>query len=65
MATFTIALAEEHALKLKERTEQSGLTPEELLRASVQEWLTRPKQDFEAAAAFVLNKNAELYRRLS
>lgn len=65
MTTFTIALAEEQALKLKERAEQSGLTLEKLLRASVQEWLARPKPDFAEAATFVLNKNAKLYRRLA
>ena len=42
-----------------------GMTPEELLRAGVEQWLKRPKDEFAEAAAYVLKKNAELYRRLA
>jgi predicted transcriptional regulator len=65
MTTITIALPEEQALKLQELAQAAGTTPDELLRASVEEWLSRPKRDFSEAAAYVLHKNAELYRRLA
>lgn len=65
MTTITIALPDDRALQLEELARDAGLTPEELLRASVEEWLSRPKDDFARAAAHVLKKNAELYRRLA
>jgi hypothetical protein len=65
MTTITITLAEEQALKLQEMAQAAGTTPDELLRASVEEWLARPQRDFSEAAAYVLEKNAELYRRLA
>ena len=65
MTTFTVALPDERALRLKELADEAGIAPEELLRVSVEEWLARPKDDFAHAAAYVLKKNAELYRRLA
>jgi predicted transcriptional regulator len=65
MKHIVIELPDEQALKLQEIAEQAGVTPEELLRAGVQEWLARPHGDFADAAAYVLAKNAELYRRLA
>ncbi len=65
MTTITITLPEERAVKLKELAEGMGIAPEELLRARVEEWLSRPEPDFASAAAYVLKKNAELYRRLA
>ncbi len=65
MTTITIALPDERARRLKELADEAGVAPEELLRASVEEWLARPKEDFARAATYVLKKNAELYRRLA
>jgi hypothetical protein len=65
MASITIELTEEKALKLQELAMEAGVTPEELLRAGVEEWLREPGEDFAKAAAYVLEKNAELYRRLA
>ena len=65
MTTVTITLSEERAVKLKELAEEMGVAPEELLRARVEEWLSRPESDFAQAATYVLKKNAELYRRLA
>jgi predicted transcriptional regulator len=65
MTTITIALSEERLQKLKELARAANLTPEELARASLEEWLSRPKDDFARAANYVLQKNAELYRRLA
>jgi predicted transcriptional regulator len=65
MAIITVSLSDERVAKLKELAQQSGLTPEELLQASVEEWLGKQKLDFDQAAAYVLEKNAELYKRLA
>jgi predicted transcriptional regulator len=65
MDAFTIALPEEQAHRLRELARGAGVSPEQLLRAGVEEWLTRPGRDFTEAAAYVLEKNRELYRRLA
>ncbi len=51
--------------RLKALAQQAGVSPEELARASLEEWLARPREDFQQAAEYVLRKNAELYRRLA
>lgn len=63
--SFTVNLSEEQALKLKELADQAGVTPQELLHASLEGWLSHRQEDFARAASYVLKKNAELYRRLA
>ncbi|MGC8641688.1 MAG: ribbon-helix-helix domain-containing protein [Isosphaeraceae bacterium] len=65
MDTFTITLPEEQAHRLRERAKEAGVSLEQLLRDGVEDWLTRPGQDFAGAASYVLEKNRELYRRLA
>jgi predicted transcriptional regulator len=65
MTTLTISLPEDRLQQLQERAAQLRVSPEELVRASIEELLTRPAEEFQHALAFVLNKNAELYRRLA
>lgn len=65
MSSITIDLAEERLLKLKEIAARLGVSPEELVRMSVEELLARPEEDFQRASNYVLRKNAELYRRLA
>jgi len=65
MTTIAIPLSEEHVAQLRHRTEQAGIAPEEFLRRHVEELLDRPDENFCEAAAYVLKKNAELYRRLA
>ena len=43
----------------------NGISPEELLRATIEDWLNYPNNDFEQAVNYVLKKNSELYRRLA
>lgn len=64
MSNMTISLPEESMSKLKEMAVELGTTPEELVRASVEDLLGRP-EEFEKAADYVLKKNEELYRRLA
>ena len=65
MNTITIALPDDRLLKLKEMATRLGVAPEELVRVSIEELLTRPEEAFEQAVDYVLQKNAELYRRLA
>ena len=65
MASITISLVEEGLQRLKAIAKEAGVSPEELARASLEEWLSRPRDDFKQAASYVLNKNVDLYRRLA
>ena len=65
MTTFTITLPDERVKKLKEIAERFRVAPEELVRASLEELLSRPLDDFQQALDRVLSKNADLYKRLA
>lgn len=65
MTQFTIALPDDRLLKLKELAARLRITPEDLVRASIEDLVTRPEGEFQRATDFVLKKNAELYRRLA
>jgi predicted transcriptional regulator len=65
MTTLTITLPEDLLQQLKERAAQLRVAPEELVRASIEELLTRPEEEFQRALSYVLNKNTDLYRRLA
>jgi len=64
MKTFEIHLPEEIASKIESAAKDLGISIDQLLQASVVEKIERDAQ-FESAAGRVLEKNAELYRRLS
>jgi hypothetical protein len=64
MTTITIPVSDEHVAQLRLRAEQAGLSPEEFLRRHVELLLDRPDEQFRLAAAYVMEKNAELYQRL-
>src|SRR5689334_20227276 len=64
MSSITISLSDERLRQIQELARRVNVTPEELVRAGVEDWLRQPRDDFERAAALVLEKNAELYRRL-
>jgi len=65
MTTITITLPDDRLLKLKERATRLSVSPEELVRVSIEELLSRPDEAFQRAVDYVLEKNAELYRRLA
>jgi hypothetical protein len=65
MTTITIPLSEERLTQLRKWAAQAGLPPEEFLRCRVEQLLDRPDEQFRQAAAYVMQKNAELYRRLA
>ncbi|MBD2501491.1 DNA-binding protein [Anabaena azotica] len=65
MASITIDIPDNQLQKLQELAKLHGISLEALLSASIEEWLSEQKSDFNEAANYVLKKNAELYRRLA
>ncbi len=65
MATVSINLSQEQLDKLSEFAAKLKVSPEDLIRVTVEDLLTRPEDDFMQSADHVLKKNAELYRRLA
>ena len=65
MTTVTVTLPDDRVLKLKEVAGRLGVSSEELVRVSIEELLTRPEETFRQVTGYVLEKNAELYRRLT
>ena len=62
--TITIDLPPEQYERLTEMARSQGLTAEEFARRELAGLLTRDMA-IQAAAGYVLEKNAELYRRLA
>lgn len=62
---IAIDLSPSQVDRLQERAKSLGVQPEELARAVVADLLASPDEGFLAAAEMVLEKNAELYRRLA
>lgn len=65
MPEITISLSAENMEKLRRIAIQLRVSPEELVRITVEEFLSRPDEDFEEIANYLLDKNAELYERLA
>ncbi len=60
-----IDLGEAQMERLRNEAARLGVPAEELARAAVNDLLTVPSEDFEQATSRVLEKNRELYERLS
>lgn len=65
MTTITIALSDDRLQKLQQIAMLFQVAPEELVRVSVEELLSRPEEEFRKALEYVLQKNTELYQRLA
>lgn len=65
MTTISVPLSEERLARLRDLARLVGVAPEELAGAGLEDWLRQPRDDFAEAARYVLQKNAELYRRLA
>jgi hypothetical protein len=65
MNSITITLPDEALTQLKVKAARLGISPEELARVRVEEPLAQPDEAFQQAVAYVLQKNGELYRRLT
>ncbi len=64
MGTITVTVSDDCLSKLKEIAGRFSVTPEDLVRVSIDDLLAGPDEALEKAANYVLNKNSELYRRL-
>jgi predicted transcriptional regulator len=64
MSTLTITISEDRLAKLQEIADRFNIKPEDLARVSIEELLTRPEESFQQADDHILQKNADLYRRL-
>ena len=64
MTTITISLSDDRLVKLQEEASRLGVSVEDLARVSIEDLLMRSDSTFEEAVDYVLDKNAELYRRL-
>ena len=60
-----LQLPEQTASKLQETAERLSVSPEQLSILSIEEKLAQLEEEFRRSAEYVLQKNAELYRRLS
>ena len=64
MTTITIALPDDRLRALEKLSNRLNISPEELVRANIEELLTHPEETLEQAFEYVLEKNAQLYQRL-
>ena len=65
MKRLEVQIEDPTADRLEAAAGKLGITPEELLRVSVEEKLERLDKSFRAAVDEVITKNAELYKRLA
>ena len=62
--TVAIELTPQQTERLAEVARRLNIAPDQLAAAAVRDLLGQPSADFSAAAARVMEKNDELYRRL-
>jgi len=63
--TVNIELDAQQSERLQAAADRLGVSVAELANAAVTDLLAKPDADFERAASRVLQKNAELYKRLA
>jgi len=62
---ITLSIPDDRFTKLKEVANNLHVTMEDLVCISIDELISRPDEDFQKAADYILKKNAELYRKLA
>lgn len=65
MAPITIQLSDAALETLEKMAQEFGIAPEQLLCASIENWLAHSSPEFIQASRYVLHKNADLYQRLA
>jgi len=65
MASITIELSQDRLKRLETLAEKFNLRAQDLVRVTVEELLDRPDEELIRTREYVLQKNRELYRRLS
>jgi hypothetical protein len=63
--TLNVELDEQQIERLRAIAHRLNVSVNDLARAAINDLLAKPDSDFEHAAARVLQKNSELYRRLA
>ena len=56
MASITIDIPDEQLQKLQQLARDSQVSPEDLLRVNIENWLARPQDEFTQAAGYVIKK---------
>jgi len=65
MATVKVSLSDEEIRRLEELSKREGLTVEQMVRLGIHDFISQPDEAFRVSAKRVMEKNAELYRRLA
>ena len=65
MVIITVSLSDEEMRRLEELSKRDGLTVEQMVRLGINDFIDHSDDSFRAAARRVMEKNAELYSRLS
>lgn len=60
-----VYLSDEEMRRLEELSKREGLTMEQIMQLGVRDFISQSDEAFRAAAKRVMEKNAELYRRLA
>ncbi|MBL4885136.1 MAG: hypothetical protein JKY95_11455 [Planctomycetaceae bacterium] len=63
--TLNLDLDNQQVLQLRATAQRLNVSVDELAKTAINDLLAKPDDEFEQAAARVLKKNEELYRRLS
>ena len=63
--TLNLELDAHQLQRLDEAARRLNVSMLDLAKAAINDLLAKPDSDFERAAEYVLQKNAELYRRLA
>jgi hypothetical protein len=63
--TLNLDLDEQQTRRLEDAARRLNVSVNDLAIAAINDLLAKPETDFEQAAARVLKKNAELYKRLA
>ena len=62
---ISVELTDEQRARLEEAARRLNLRPEQVAQAALDDFLLQDDQGLESVADRLLEKNAELYRRLS
>ena len=65
MPDVTVSLTEEEVRRLEELSGRVGLTVAQVAQLGIRDLVSQPDKVFRRAAQRVLEKNADLYRRLA
>ena len=65
MTRIIVEIDDNKAAILQDKAKKFGLLPEQFVTASIEDLISQPDPDLEAAIRKVLSKNQKLYERLA